>query len=114
MSHLSQTNIEKKKCVWTTKYKRLLEMCIVQHVEMKRVFTFQPIKRLVSTTVKIAKPSATFSIFPFKEQKPTNMLFGSYRKKRFARKASGDYEKEKPSLFFEEILPPITTKHIRT
>ena len=38
-------------------------MCIVQHVEMKKVFTFQPKKRLVSTTVKSAKPAATFWIF---------------------------------------------------
>ena len=45
MSHFNQPNIERKNCVWTTKYKRLLEMCIVQHVEMKSVFTFQPIKR---------------------------------------------------------------------
>ena len=38
-------------------------MCLVQHVEMKSVFTFQPIKRLVSTTFKSAKPAAMFSIF---------------------------------------------------
>ena len=38
-------------------------MCIVQHVEMKSVFTFQPKKRLVSRTVKSAKPAATFSTF---------------------------------------------------
>ena len=38
-------------------------MCNVQHVEMKSVITFQPIKQLVSTTVKIAKPAATFRIF---------------------------------------------------
>ena len=36
------------------------ETCIVQNVEMKSVFTFQPIKRLVSTTEKSAKPVATF------------------------------------------------------
>ena len=35
-------------------------MCIVQHVEMKSVFTFEPLKRLVSTTVQSAKPVATF------------------------------------------------------
>ena len=34
-------------------------MCIVKHVEMKSVFTFQPIKRPVSTTVKSATPAAT-------------------------------------------------------
>ena len=60
MSHLKQPNIEKKKCVWTTKYEKLSEMCIVQHVETKSVLTFQPIKRLVSTTVKRAKPAAMF------------------------------------------------------
>ena len=60
MSHFIQPNIERTSCVWTTKYKRLLEMCIVQHLEMKSVFTFQPIGRLVSATVKSAKPAATF------------------------------------------------------
>ena len=57
-SHFNQPKIERKKCVWTTS--RLSEMCIVQHVEMKNVFTFQPIKGLVSTTEKSAKPGATF------------------------------------------------------
>ena len=36
-------------------------MCTVQHVQS--VFTFQPMKRLVSTTVKNAKPAVTFWIF---------------------------------------------------
>ena len=61
MSHFNQPNLEGKNCVWTTKYKRLLQMCIVQHVEMKSVFTFQPIKLLVSTTVKSAKLAFTFN-----------------------------------------------------
>ena len=56
--HLNQPIIERKNCVWTTS--KLLEMCIVPHRETKSVFTFQPIKRLVSTTVKSAKPAATF------------------------------------------------------
>ena len=60
MSHFNQPNIERKICVWTRKYKKLSEMCIVQLVEMKSVFTIQPIKCLVSTTVKSAKPAATF------------------------------------------------------
>ena len=58
MSHFNQPNMERKNCV--TKYERLSEMCIVQHVEIKSVFTFQLIKRLASTTVKSAKPVATF------------------------------------------------------
>ena len=60
MSRFNQPNMERKNCVWITKYKKLLEMCIAQHVEMKNVFTFQPIKRLVSKTVKSATPAATF------------------------------------------------------
>ena len=54
------TNYRKNNCVWTTKYQRLSEMCIVQHVERKKVFTFQPKKRLDSTAVKSAKLAATF------------------------------------------------------
>ena len=60
MSHFNQPNMERKNCVRITKYEKLSEMCIVQHEEMKSVFTFQPIKRLVSTTVKKAKPAVTF------------------------------------------------------
>ena len=60
MSRFNQSNMERKNCVWTTRYERLSEMCIVQHVEKKSVFTFQPIKRLVSTTVKSAKPAVMF------------------------------------------------------
>ena len=63
MSHFNQPNIERKNCLWKTKYESLSEMCIVQHVEMKSVFTFPPKKLLVSTTVKSAKPAATFRIF---------------------------------------------------
>ena len=60
MCLFNQPNMEKKNCVWITKCEKASEMCIVQHVEKKSVFTFQPIKRLVSTTVKSAKPVATF------------------------------------------------------
>ena len=60
MSFFNQPNVQGKKSVCTTKYKRLLEMCIVQPVEMKIVFTFQLTKRLVSTNVKSAKLAVTF------------------------------------------------------
>ena len=63
MSLFNQPNIERKNCVWTTKYERISEMCIVQHVATKNVFTFEPKIRLVSTTVKSAKPAAKFWIF---------------------------------------------------
>ena len=60
MPRFNQPNMERKNCVWTKKYERLSEMCIVPHVETKSVFTSQPIKRLVSTTVKSAKPAVMF------------------------------------------------------
>ena len=41
-------------------FKMLLEMCIVQHVEMKSVCTFQPKRRIVSKTIRSAKHAATF------------------------------------------------------
>ena len=50
MTHFNHPNMERENCVWTKKYERLSEMCIVQHVQS--VFTFRPIKRLVSTTVR--------------------------------------------------------------
>ena len=63
MSRSNQPKKQGNKCVWTTKYKKLLEMCIVQYLKKKSVFTFQPKKRLVPTTVKSAKSAATFWIF---------------------------------------------------
>ena len=50
---------------------------------------------------------------PFNDQKPTIMLFGGDGTHCFAKTTSRDYEKKAISIF-EEIFPPITTKHIRT
>ena len=41
---------------------------------------------------------------PFKDQKPTNLLFGGDVTLCFARKTSRDYEKEKPSAFLKKFL----------
>ena len=41
---------------------------------------------------------------PFKEQKPTIMLFGGDGTHCFARKTSRDYEKGKPSPFLKKFL----------
>ena len=95
--------MERKNCVWTTKYDRLSEMCFVQHVETKNVFTFQPLKRLVSTTEKCKACCNVLNIL-FKDQKPTIMLFGGDGKHCFAKKTSRDYEKEKPSPFLKTFL----------
>ena len=96
MSHFNQPNIVRKNCVWTTKYERLSEMCFVQHVEMKSVFTFQRIRQLVSKAVKGCKK--------FYGCKTTIMLFGGDGTYCFATKTSRDYEKEKPSPFLKNFL----------
>ena len=70
-------------------------MRTVQHEETKSVFTFQPIKRLVSTNVKSAK-TENFEYFPLKDQKL--MFFGGDGTHCFGRKTSRDNEK-KPSPF---------------
>ena len=78
-------------------------MCIAKHVEMKSVFTFQPIK-LDSTTVKSAKPAATFSIFLSRTK--NRQLCCLALKVHFVlqKKTSRDYEKEKPSPFLKKFL----------
>ena len=53
------TNYRKKELCVDNKVQEALGD-VLQHAETKSVFTFQPIKRLVSTTVKNAKPAATF------------------------------------------------------
>ena len=97
MSHFDQPNIERKICVWTTS--RLLEMCILQHVKMKSVFNFQPMKRLVSTTVKSAKPAATFSIFLLRTK---NRQLCCLAVTVHIVYMSRDYEKEKPFPFLKK------------
>ena len=97
MSRFSQPDMDRKNCVWTTS--RLLELCFVQHVEMKSVFTFQPIKRLVSTTVKSAKPAATFLIFVLRTK---NRQFCCLAVTVHIVYTSRDYEK--PSPFLKKFL----------
>ena len=113
MSLFNQPSLERKICVWTTKYKRLLEMCIVQYVEMKSAFTFQPVKCLVSTTVKSAKPAATFSIFFYGPKADIYVVWRWWNTLLF-KKDELRRQKRRAISFFEEISPPVTIKHTRT
>ena len=113
MSDFNRPNFKKKTCVWTTNYKRLLEMCIVQHVEMKSVFSLQPRKFQVSTTVEKAKPALTRWIFLLRTKNWLLCCFGIDSTYCFAQKTS-DYETEKSIFILKEIFPPVTIKHTRT
>ena len=109
MSRFNQPNTERKNCVWTTKYKRIMEMCIVQHVKMKSVFTFQPIKGLVSTTVKSAKPAATSWIFLLRTK---NRQLCCLAVMEHIAYTSCDWERKTISCF-EEISQPITVNRTK-
>ena len=104
MSLFNHPKIERKNCVWTTTYRRLLEMCNVQHVEKKSVYTFQSNKMTSFNDCKERKACFQDLNIPFKDQKPTIMLFGSEGTQCFARKTSRDYEKEEPSPFLKKFL----------
>ena len=113
MSFFNQTNMENKKCVWTTKYRKPLEMCGVQHVQMKSVSTFQPIERLVSTTAKSAKPAATFWIFLLRTKNRqlcclAVMVHIVLQERRVA------ITKKKTHLHFWRNFSAISSKKIRT
>ena len=85
MSHFNQPNLERKNCVWTTKYKRPLEMCIVQkcvYISTKKTTSFYDCKK--------CKAWCHVLKIPFKDQKPT-MMFGGNGTHCFARKTSRDY-----------------------
>ena len=78
-------------------------MWIVQHVEMKSVFTFQPKKTSFYDCKKCKACCQIFNIH-FKDQKPTIILVGVDGRHCFARKTSRDYEKQKSSPFLKKIL----------
>ena len=102
MCHFNQPNVERKNCVWTTKYRRLLEICIVQHEEMKKVFFFST--NITTSFYDCKKCKACYHSLnkPFLDQKPTIILFGGDDTHCFARKTSREYEKEKSSPFLRK------------
>ena len=95
-SHFNYPKIVRKNWVWTTS--RLLEMCIVRHVETKSVFIFQPTKRLVSTTVKSVKPATVFWIFLLRTKNQPLCCLSVIEHIVYT---SRDYEK--PSPFFKKF-----------
>ena len=120
MSHFNKPNIERKNCVWTAKYKRLLELCIVQHVEMKNEFTFQLTKLPFSTTVNCAKPVPTCWIY-LKRPKTDIYVVWWWWHTLLCKKTSRDFEKRnhlpfwwKSSAHHNQIKPTLSQKSQKT
>ena len=78
-------------------------MFFVQHAQKKSVFTFQPSKITVSTTVKLSNFARTCLTFHLRKQKPIIILLGGYGSHCFAKTTSGDYQKEQPIPFWVEL-----------
>ena len=90
-----------------------LEKVIVQHVDIKCVFIIQTRKRLISTNVKSAKPAAAFWIFLLRTKNRqlcclAVMVHIVWQKRWVAT------TKNKTISIFEEVSPPIASKHIQT
>ena len=107
----SQTNRARNrcsKCVWTTIHDIFLEICNAEHVKTPSVFLFQPIKHLVSTTVKNAKPCCHLLDISFREQKPTMTLTGADSTYCFWKKDEAPLRKRDANNFAENFSKPIT------
>ena len=107
-----QSTKYKKNWGSTTMYKIVLEMCIVQHVEMKSVFTIQPNSSFYHC--KKSKACCHVLNIPFKDQKPTIMLFWWWWYNLICKKNEPGLRKRETISICEEIPPPITIKHTRT
>ena len=70
------------------------EKCV--HISANKTTSFYDYKK--------GKACCNISNIPFKDQKPTFMLFGGDGTHCFARKTSCDYEKEEPSPFLKKLL----------
>ena len=103
LSHFNQPNIDRKNCVWTTKYKTIRDVfCPICRNE-KCVYV-SAIKTTSSYDCTKCKACCKVLNIPFKDQKRTIMLFGGDSTYCFARKTSRDYEQEKPSPFLKRFL----------
>ena len=67
----------------------LLEMCIVQHVQTKNVFTSQPTKTLVFTTLKSGMPALTCAISLLRIKKRTINLIGGDGSSKIVSRSDG-------------------------
>ena len=108
----NQSNIETKKCEWTTEYTYIRyvycpacgnEKCV--YISTNKLSSFYHCKK--------GKACCHVLNTPFKDQKPTIIIFRGDGTKFLVKKTSLDYENEKQS-FFEEISPSVTINHNRT
>ena len=96
------TNYKKKELWVENKMKKHIGDMCCPTCRIEKCVWFPPIKRLVSTTAKSAKPAITFWTFVLRTRN-TIMLFVGDGTPCFAGKTSRDYEKEKRSPFLKKF-----------
>ena len=104
MPLFNQPNMERKNCASTTRYERQggdvycptcrNERCV--YISTNETTSFYDCKK--------CKACCNVLNIPFRDPKPTIMLFGGDGTHCFARKTSRDYEKGKPSPFLKKFL----------
>ena len=99
-SHFNQPNIERKNCVWTTKYERFFGDVYSPTCRNEKCVYLSTNKTTSFYDCKKCKVCCNVLNIAFRDQKLTIKLFGGDGTHCFARKTSRDYEKEKPSPFF--------------
>ena len=105
MTRFNQPNIERKNYVGDNKVQETIgdvycptcknEKCV--YISTKKTTSLYDCKKWCKACCHV------FNI-PFKDQKPTIMLFGGDGTYSFARKTSRDYGKEKSSPFLKQFL----------
>ena len=87
-----------------SKYKNSLEMCFVQSVKAKNLYTLKPIRLLVSTTVKSATPDVKCLIFQL--TKADTDLFW---RRCYMMHDKKDDSRLRGSISFHEVFPRSVT-----
>ena len=100
----------KELCVNKQITRDFLEICIVQHVEMKIVFTFQPINNSSFYDCENCEACCHVLKNPFR----TNFFLWRWWYTLFSKKDELRLRKRKVMSVFVEISPPVTIKHTCT
>ena len=100
MSHFNQPNIEKNQLCLDNKVQETIGDVYCPTFRIEKCVYNSSNKTTSFYDCKKCKTCCHFLNLPFKDQKPTNMLFGGDGTHCFARKTSRDNKKEKPSPSF--------------
>ena len=103
MSHFNQPNMQRKKLCVDNKVRETVGDMYCPTCRNEKCVFISANKSTSFYDCKKRKACCNVLNIHFKDQKPTNMLFGGNGTHCFARKTSRDYEKENPSPFLKKF-----------